>query len=205
LSPHPDLLQGVDTLAKALYSHVTNRNPDFWNFLLRHGSGRASPTVEAQIAGTRVIFTADTDNLRAILASQFNDYGKGQGFRDDWHGLLGDSVFSLDGESWHGARQLLRPQFIKDRVSDLTIFERFSQVLIRGLAGGEGAISNPQQAIIGVGKEVDVTSFIHRYTLDTATEFLFGKSVGSLEDIHNEFAEAFEEAQRALSTRTRAG
>lgn len=152
-----------------------------------------------------MIFTADTDNLRAILASQFNDYGKGQGFRDDWHGLLGDSVFSLDGESWHGARQLLRPQFMKDRISDLTIFEKFSQVLIRGLAGGEDGISSQRQGIRGVGKEVDVTSFIHRYTLDTATEFLFGKSVGSLEDIHNEFAEAFEEAQRALSTRTRAG
>lgn len=152
-----------------------------------------------------MIFTADADNLRAILASQFSDYGKGQGFRDDWHGLLGDSVFSLDGESWHGARHLLRPQFIKDRVSDLTIFEKFSQVLLRGFAGGEEAIASIEHSLIGVGEEVDVTSLIHRYTLDTATEFLFGKSVGSLEDINNEFAEAFEEAQRALSTRTRAG
>lgn len=192
-------------MIKALYSHITNRDPEFWAFLLKHGSAPDSPTVEAQIAGTRVIFTADAQNLRAILASQFNDYGKGQGFRNDWHGLLGDSVFSLDGEGWHGARQLLRAQFIKDRISDLTIFEKFSQVLIRGLAGGESAIPRMRENIRGVGKEVDVTSFIHRYTLDTATEFLFGKSVGSLEEINNEFAEAFEEAQRALSTRTRAG
>lgn len=35
-----------------------------------------------------------------------------------------DSIFTTDGETWHNSRQLIRPQFIKTRVSDLHIFEK---------------------------------------------------------------------------------
>jgi len=157
------------------------------------------------MAGQRVVFTADPDNIRAILATQFGDYGKGQGFRDDWHPLLGDSVFSMDTEKWQAARQLLRPQFIKNRVSDLLVFEKYTQVLLRGLAGGDEAIAMPGQIWKAVGKEVDMTNLIHRYTLDTATDFLFGRSVGSLQNSDAKFAKAFEAVQRSLSTKARAG
>jgi cytochrome P450 len=48
-----------------------------------------------------------------------------------------DSIFTTDGESWHNSRQLIRPQFIKTRVSDLQIFEKhvhkmLSQIRDRG-------------------------------------------------------------------------
>ena len=33
-------------------------------------------------------------------------------------------IFTTDGESWHNSRQLIRPQFVKTRVSDLHIFEK---------------------------------------------------------------------------------
>ncbi len=192
-------------MIRAVHSHITHKDAEFWVYLLNHAVNAQAPTVEATVAGKRVVFTADPENMRAILASQFSDFGKGEGFRNDWHGLLGDSVFSMDGENWHAARQLLRPQFIKNRVSDLVVFEKYVQILLRAFAGGEEAMANPNMELKGVGKKVNLTSLIHRYTLDTATEFLFGKSVGSLQDINNEFAEAFEVVQQVQSTRTRAG
>ena len=62
-------------------------------------------TVESAPAGMRVIFTADPDNIKAILATQFGDYGKGEPFHRDWQDFLGDSIFTTDLEQWHDSRQ----------------------------------------------------------------------------------------------------
>lgn len=93
-------------------------------------------------------------------------------------------VFTTDGQRWHEYRQLIRPQFIKDRVSDLAIFESHAQVLIPLLAGN------------GHGQSVDAKDLFFRYTLDAATHFLLGESVDSLHNPANEFADAFGEVQR---------
>ncbi|KAG9997320.1 putative cytochrome 52A4, partial [Aureobasidium melanogenum] len=79
-------------------------------------------TREIRTVGTRLVLTADEENIKAILATQFHDYGKGAQFNSEWHDFLGDSIFTTDGEQWHASRQLIRPQFIKDRVSDLAVF-----------------------------------------------------------------------------------
>lgn len=55
------------------------------------------------------------------------------------------------------------------------------------------------------GGEIDVSDLFFRYTLDAATHFLLGRSVGSLEDADHEFAEAFSEAQRVQNIIARAG
>ena len=196
---------GIDIIYKAVRHHVNHEDPNFWSFLLKHGEATGSRTVEANMGGQRVIFTADLENIKALLATQFQDYGKGHSFRQTWHPILGDSVFSLDGEGWHSARQLIRPQFLRNRISDLQIFDRYTQPLLRGLAGGNEAIVQPDRVWKGIGKAVNVSSLIHRFTLDTGTEFLFGQSVGSLENVEEDFAKAFEEAQRVMSLLSRAG
>lgn len=58
-------------------------------------------------------------------------------------------IFTTDGKQWSDSRQLIRPQFIKDRVSDLEVFEHHAQVLIP-LLGGKG-------------QEVDVKELFFRY------------------------------------------
>ena len=55
--------------------------------------------------------------------------------KDTAKGSIG--IFNTDGQKWHESRQLIRPQFIKDRVSDLDCFERHASVLIQ-LLGGQG-------------------------------------------------------------------
>jgi hypothetical protein len=91
---------------------------------------------------------------------------------------------------WHNSRQLIRPQFIKDRLSDIDIFEQHSQVLISKLA---------------TGQEIDTMDMMFRFTLDAATHFLLGKSVDSLHHPQTVFADAFGNAQRIQSIVARVG
>jgi hypothetical protein len=55
------------------------------------------------------------------------------------------------------------------------------------------------------GKPFDVSDMLFRYTLDAATHFLLGRSVGSLENNETAFAEAFSEIQRLQNIVVRAG
>lgn len=93
---------------------------------------------------------------------------------------------------WHKSRQLIRPQFIKDRVSDLHVFERHVNVLLPLLHG-----SRP-------GEPLDIVEVFYKFTLDAATDFLLGRSVDSLTNPKQVFAEAFAQVQhtQALIART---
>ena len=51
-----------------------------WRSLLAHGTH--NPTVEFSVGGQRMVFTADPENIRALLATQFGDYGKGEPFHE---------------------------------------------------------------------------------------------------------------------------
>jgi cytochrome P450 len=164
-------------------------------------------TAETRILARRLVLTAHHENIKAILATQFNDYGKGAPFHKEWQPFLGDSIFTTDGDMWHGSRQLIRPQFIKDRVSDLHTFESHMQILFRAIANG-GALSGEDQYVYmaaGDGKPVDISDLFFRFTLDSATDFLLGSDVKSLTTPVNEFSHAFNEAQRIQNFISRSG
>lgn len=138
-------------------------------------------TTEARVGGTTIVLTAEPENVKAILSTQFADFGKGEEFNRETRDFLGDSIFSTDGELWHASRQLIRPQFIKDRVSDLHCFETHTQNLFRVIENGgpEGADRIPVGGRGGDGKTVDVSNMFFRFALDASTDFLLGKSVNS--------------------------
>lgn len=71
--------------------------------------------------------------------------------------------------------------FVKDRVSDLAIFERWVEALIEHI---------PEH-----GGEVDIMDLFYRLTLDVTTDFLLGGSVNALANPKDEFAEAFNDVQ----------
>lgn len=113
--------------------------------------------------------------------------------RQEWNDFLGLSIFTTDGERWHQSRSLLRPQFIKDRVSDLHTFEHHVQILLPMLKGAHN------------GATVRADDLFFRFTLDAATDFLLGKSVDSLVTGQSDFAEAFAIVQNTQATIARAG
>lgn len=142
----PGLL-GIDIAVKSLWYSSKDKDIEFWESLFAHAPAQ-SRTVELTLARQRFIFTADPENMKAILATQFEDYGKGETFHEDWKDFLGDSIFTTDGEEWKRSRNLIRPQFIKSRVSDLDIFEKHMNVLLR-MIGGQG-------------QEVDISALFYR-------------------------------------------
>lgn len=114
----------------------------------------------------RNILTRDPEHVKAVLTTQFSDFGKGEEFHDLWRPFLGDSIFTTDGQLWHDSRGLIRPMFIKDRVSDLATFERWVSILLTTLPSS--------------GQTVNIMDLLYRMTLDVTTDFLLGASVDSL-------------------------
>ncbi|KAF7545025.1 hypothetical protein G7046_g9653 [Stylonectria norvegica] len=187
---------GIDFLAHNIRTTMAQKNLENWrdNFFLATNSW----TSETRILNMRVVFTADPQNIKALLATQFADYGKGALFHEEWHDFLGDSIFTTDGAQWHASRQLIRPQFTRDRVSDLHCFEDHMKTLFRAIANG-GPLDGEDQVVDmakGNGKKLDISNLFFRYTLDVTTEFLLGTDVKSLSTPKQEFAEAFNEVQR---------
>lgn len=89
------------------------------------------------------------------------------------------SLLFTKGSREH-SRALLRPQFSRGQVSDLSLEERHVQNLLKRLKVDAGADV--------WSEEVDLAPLFFNLTLDTATEFLFGVSV--LSQIGEEYASA---------------
>ncbi|KAL9130329.1 MAG: hypothetical protein Q9217_001468 [Psora testacea] len=182
---------GIDIAYRSITHCQALTDLDFWSWVFSYCPFPHGSTAEFYVCRQRFLSTAEPENIKAILATQFADYGKGEPFHEDWKDFLGDGIFTTDGELWHSSRQLIRPQFVKQRVSDLDIFEKHAQKLMSRLGGR--------------GERVDISSLFYRYTLDSATDYLLGHSVDSLTNPQAEFAEAFAEVQRVQSTIARAG
>lgn len=83
---------GLGILADIVQKATKHKTLDFWQTSLSKNGNCARPwTTEAMTVGRRIVFTADEDNIKAMLATQFNDYGKGPRFHEEWHDFLGDS------------------------------------------------------------------------------------------------------------------
>lgn len=146
-------------------------------------------TFTSRLLTNRVISTVEPENIKTILSLNFKDYGIGHrlGFFEP---LLGKGIFDTDGDDWAASRALIRPSFTRDQVADLTLFEHLMPDLF-ALIPRDGATV------------VDLQDLFFRYTIDSATEFLFGQSVGSLRKTRSEpdFAKAFNYAQDAITMR----
>ena len=182
---------GIDLVLRSTFHTCVNTDLKFWEWVFSWSPHKHSKTVELTFATQRFIFTADPDNIKAILATQFDDYGKGEPFHNEWKDFLGDSIFTTDGDLWHRSRQLIRPQFVKTRVTDLEIFEKHVQKMLSKIGGH--------------GQEIDISALFYQLTLDSATDFLLGKSVDSLDHPEAPFASAFNEVQRIQNLIARIG
>lgn len=82
-----------------LYSVIkASRNDAVYEFWLSTFKKYAPETYTIETGvGERVIMTADPENIKAILATQFKDYGKGEQFHKDWEMFLGDGKTHICG------------------------------------------------------------------------------------------------------------
>jgi len=158
------------------------------------------------------IFTVDPENVKALLATDFDNFEKGTKFRYAMDSVLGSGVFNSDGEMWKFHRSMTRPFFNRERTSDFHIFVRHTE---------ESLIKMKSRLREGIS--VDFQDLIARFTMDSATEFLFGSCVHSLssdlpypfnvppppgprtQSESDKFISAFVEAQHIISKRAWVG
>ena len=78
---------GLDFIYKGVTWNRRHKSLELWDWFFNATGGkkRGICTVEVRVMGNiRVIFTADPENIKAVLTSQFADYGKGKFFHDEW-------------------------------------------------------------------------------------------------------------------------
>ncbi|KAF9645457.1 cytochrome P450 [Thelephora ganbajun] len=168
-------------------------------------------TMSATIFWEPRIFTTEPEYIKRILATQFEYFEKGPVFRSYMTSLLGTGVFNADGELWKFHRSMSRQFFTKEKISHFDNFDRHA----------DKAISKLRDRL-REGVPVDVQDLFCRFTLDSASEFLFGSDVQSLSAdlpypstakaaanhrVHpsDSFANAFQKTQVASAARSRVG
>ncbi|KAL0944616.1 cytochrome p450 52a11 [Colletotrichum truncatum] len=163
-----------------------------WNCMRRlaNEKNKNPQTFEVRMVGQRYVMTADQENIKAMLAIQFDDFGKGPRFQRDWGDLMGHSIFVSDGQRWHDSRQRLRPMFARQRISDLHCFERHVQALLP-LIDGE--------------KTVDIKNLFSRFAMDAAADFSMGIELDSLHNKNSDYFDAQERVRHTQSLIERAG
>ncbi|KAL3496953.1 n-alkane-inducible cytochrome P450 [Aspergillus germanicus] len=178
-------LLGLDTIPgtiRALRQHkILERTSELFRV---HGT-----TFTVKELQRSAIVTIEPENIKTILSIKFKDYGishRLEAFRP----LLGEGIFDTDGDHWAASRALIRPSFTRDQVADLTCLEELIQDIFALLPRDGKTV-------------VDLQELFFWYTIDSATDFLFGESIGTLKKTDSElgFAEAFHYAQKAVIVR----
>lgn len=106
--------------------------------------------------------------------------------------LISLGIFTTDGAEWAHSREMIRPNFVRSQVADLTMFEAHIQDMIKHI---------PKD-----GSTVDLSELFFLLTMDSATDFLFGHSTGALTSGNADgFADSFNRAQVHIANRARWG
>ncbi|KAF8306199.1 cytochrome P450 [Clavulina sp. PMI_390] len=131
---------------------------------------RTKKTLMFNAVGERRVMTKEPRYIKHILAGNFNNYVKGEElFGQATRHVLGVGVFNSDGAMWKFHRTLARPFFTRDRISDFKIFEKHADAVL-------GIMKDTFRS----GTPLDIQDVFARFTLDSATEFLFGDCVHSI-------------------------
>lgn len=157
---------------------------------------RYGNTLTISVLGTPVYMTVEPENVKTVLATNFDDWNLTDRRKRSFMPLLGRGIFTTDGVAWRHSRELLRPNFVRSQVGDLATFEVHVTHLIKNI---------PRD-----GSTVNLQDLFFRLTIDSATEFLFGESVnclapGAAEDDGAKFAEAWNRSQEDVGETSRNG
>ncbi|KAL4929239.1 cytochrome P450 [Aspergillus undulatus] len=181
---------GLDLLRKAFFYE---RKQQILKFFL-DVVAESGTTFEQNLLFARGIDTVEPRNIQAVLSTQFTDFGLG--LRPPiFDPLLGRGIFTQDGEQWRHSRELMRPQFMSNRVTN---FEQIREAV-------DDLISRiPENEI------VDLQPLFFRLTFETTLFLLFGQHLPSLKSegitgYESEFADAFNLGQDYLAKRGRLG
>ncbi|TVY92117.1 Cytochrome P450 monooxygenase [Lachnellula willkommii] len=162
--PHTDPIFGLDVFLKNF--KLSNTGGFLDDVKRKFENVIGGYTFTQLLLGDRQIFTAEPENIKAILATQFKDFQLPPRRKAAFQPIFGHGIFTTDGGEWEASRALLRPNFTRSQVGDLDTFEVH--------------ISNMISKIPRDGSTVDLQELFFKLTMDSATDFLFGYSTDVL-------------------------
>ncbi|KIY51977.1 cytochrome P450 monooxygenase CYP63 [Fistulina hepatica ATCC 64428] len=170
-------------------------------------------TLNLRILWMDTIISMDSKHSQYLLTNGFYNFWRGNRQKERMETFLGNGIFNRDDGEWKAHRALARPFFARDRVNDFALFERYATRALDLI-----------DAATRTGTACDVQDVYSRFTIDSASEFLFGKNLDTLsaqlpvagaarmgpkgsatDGSWGEFVMAFEGAQTVASTRARIG
>ncbi|KAK8139346.1 cytochrome P450 [Apiospora sp. TS-2023a] len=147
---------------------------------------------------TMTISTDEPENIKAVLASRFDDWDipryRMQGFLP----VLGHhSIFTVNGAEWQHARATLRPAFVRNQLADLERFDLHARKLLAKL---------PQNG--SSDNKVDLQDLFSMLMVDTTSDFMFGQStdlLGAADADSRTFVKYFDASMHKIAWRARMG
>ncbi|CAL0329602.1 unnamed protein product [Lupinus luteus] len=132
------------------------------------------------------IYTADPINVEYILKTNFENYGKGSYNYENLKDLLGDGIFTVDGEKWRQQRKISSHEFSTKMLRD------FSTSIFRKNAA---KVANIVSEAATSNKKLEIQDLFMKSTLDSIFQVAFGTELDSMcgsNEEGNKFADAFD-------------
>lgn len=189
--PHKDPILGLDAFFDSLRALSSHSLLDL--YAQRFAS--CGSTYSMTALGSSVLVTNEVENIKTILGTNMVDWPiDGPRLYCTLPVLGPNSIFSSNGESWHKARAMLKPSFVRNQISDLKCFDRH--------------IRNMLATIPADGVTFDLQSLLFDMTMDSSTDFMLGHSTGLLTQASpaaQQFVRDFEYASRESAKQARLG
>ncbi|TFK22513.1 cytochrome P450 monooxygenase CYP63 [Coprinopsis marcescibilis] len=170
-------------------------------------------TLNLRILWRDTIISMDQEHSKYVLSTGFHRFWRGRAQKERFETFLGRGIFNRDDGEWRYHRAVARPFFAKERVQDFEIFNKYTTRTMDILT-----------SVASADEAFDAQDLYGRLTLDSASEFLFGKNLDTLSETRpipgktsmgpkgsavegawGTFAEAFEAAQQNCTNRARIG
>ncbi|PFH57824.1 hypothetical protein XA68_14531 [Ophiocordyceps unilateralis] len=190
--PHRDPILGIDWVRLVLRALADDTVLEWWHQLFTQS---AATTFWFNGMGSWMLMTCEPENFRAILQGQFNSWPI-EGLRKQTiASVIGSrSIFSTNGPEWAHARSMMRPTFVRNQIADLECLDRHVDNFLARLRPG--------------GSKVDLQALFYMFTMDTSTDFMFGRSTEMLvrpSDEAVKFSTSFDYALQTSTSRGRIG
>ncbi|KAI3971128.1 hypothetical protein MKW92_013669 [Papaver armeniacum] len=139
----------------------------------------------------RYLVTCHPQNIEYILKTNFNNFPKGENFRDVFS-ILGDGIFNVDSDRWRMQRKLAHAEFSSREFRTLvsnTCRKMVEEQLVPFLTH-----------VAEEGSSIDLQDVCSRFSFDVNISVIFGRCENylSIELPSNELAVAVDDAQEAI-------
>ncbi|KAL9996726.1 putative abieta-7,13-dien-18-ol hydroxylase [Helianthus debilis subsp. tardiflorus] len=134
-----------------------------------------------------IVYTTDPENVEYILKTNFKNYGKGNYIRDMTSDLLGDGIFTVDGDQWREQRKVSSQEFSTKILRDFSSITFKNNTIKLGKILSQAADSN---------QIFDINDLFMKATMDSIFKVGFGIELDNLGGNEEgvRFSRAFDDA-----------